>query len=128
MLDLIESDLEGVDENRPYEWEDVVDTQHNVSRFTRSMWIALLILALFNSAQLVTVVNGFGVGPVQDAAVALAGTWNDQMKKNNLDAPVAEIRGGVEALKNMSWSAFSDFTIQRRHVQDLHGPIDETSG
>lgn len=117
MLDLIDSDLEGRPEDRPLEWEDVVDTQHNVSRFTRSMWIAIFILALFNSAQLVTVVNGFGVGPVQDAAVALAGTWNDQMEKNDLDAPVAEIRSGVEALKNMTWSVFSDFTIQSRREQ-----------
>ncbi len=128
MLDLIDSDLEGRPEDRPPEWEEVIDTQRNVSRFTRSMWIAVFILALFNSAQLVTVVNGFSVGPVQNTAVALASTWNDQMEKNGLNAPVAVVRDGVEVLRNMTWSIFSDFTIQRRSVEDLHGSIDEASG
>lgn len=79
------------------------ETHRQVSRFTYAMWVAVVILALFNSAQLMTVVNGLSVGPVQDAVVALSTTWNEQTEKNGLDKPVAHVRRSLQSLRDLSW-------------------------
>lgn len=79
-------------------------TRSNVARFTRAMWIAAVLLLLFNSQGLVTYVNGWGVGPVQDTVVALATTWNDQMEKNGLTRPAALVRSAIERWRNSSWN------------------------
>ena len=78
-------------------------TRTSVARFLRAMWIAMVLLLLFNSNQLVTYVNGFSVGPVQDATVALATTWNEQMEKNGMARFVTAIRERVAVLRNTGW-------------------------
>lgn len=117
MLDLL--DDTAVDDDR-LETVRIADleredrTRRSVSRFGRAMWIAVVMLLLFSSGQLVTVVNGFGVGPVQDAAVAMAATWNEQMEKNGLSAPVATVRAFVERLRNAGWSELRDNSVELR--------------
>lgn len=110
MLDLFD-DLEMADDRiqavRVIDLEREVATRNNVASFTRAMWIAVAMLLLFNSAGLVDVVNGFGVGPVQDAAVAMATTWNDQMEKNGLPKIVAAVRSEVEHARNATWGEFT---------------------
>lgn len=101
-------------------------TRTNVARFTRAMWIAVFILLLFNSSALVTVVNGFGVGPVQDTAVALATTWNDQMEKNGLSNMVATIHEAVERARNAGWSEIG--IAGPREGASLRGPLMEEKG
>lgn len=107
MLDLLD-DRNRADERvaavRAADLEDETVTRGNVALFSRAMWIAVLMLLLLNSAALVTVVNGFGVGPVQDAVVALSATWNEQMEKNGLSRPGIVIREAVERWRNVGWA------------------------
>ena len=105
MLDLIDH----TEEDERVEAVSIADrlreqeTRGNVVRFICAMWIAVAILLLFNSDRLMTVVNGFGVGPVQNTTVAMARTWNEQMEANGLDRLVATIRAIVEDLRDVSW-------------------------
>jgi hypothetical protein len=108
--------------------ENEAETRRNVGRFTCAMWIAAFLLLLFNSGQLITVVNGFGVGPAQDTVVALATTWNEQMEKNGLSKPVDVVRGWVIGLRDLEWSAFSSAPKVDRGADVLRGPQDGTPG
>ncbi|MEN6542722.1 hypothetical protein [Parvibaculum sp.] len=117
MLDLLDgttTDDDRLETVRIADLEREETTRRSVARFARAMWIALAMLLLFSSGQLVTVVNGFGVGPVQDAAVALAATWNEQAEKNGLSAPVAAIRTFVERLRGAAWSELRDSSVELR--------------
>lgn len=125
MLDLIDIANDGADEDAEYAaWRIEGETQANVGRFVRVMWISLAILAMFNSAQLVNVVNGFGVGPVQDTIVAVTTTWNEQMERNRLDQPVAMIRNTVLRLHDLHWSELQVSQERSRGTQALRGPQD----
>ncbi|MFZ3034663.1 MAG: hypothetical protein WA138_11700 [Parvibaculum sp.] len=127
MLDLIERKAENdEDEELGLTWADIIDTHANIGRFTRAMWIAVLLLAMFNSGQLVTVVNGLAVGPVQNAVVVLVTTWNDQMEKNKLNEPVAMVRDAVQQLRGATWRNSDDGS--GRGVEILRGPVGGTSG
>ena len=127
MLDLIERNAENDEgDEQGLTWEDIVDTHANVGRFTRAMWIAVFLLAVFNSAQLVTVVNGFAVGPVQNAIVALVATWNDQMEKNRLNEPMALVREGVQDLRGATWGSADEDS--ERGAEILRGPIGGAKG
>ena len=107
MLDLlhdIETEVEGGWEAASRaELRQAEETRRSVARFTRAMWISVFILLFFNSSQLVTFVNGFEVGPVQDAVVALSNTWDEQMQKNGLTEPAAAIRAEMEDLQATGW-------------------------
>jgi len=107
MLDLIDPRSDHLQIRSVEEaWEKEIRTQRETSRFARVMWIAIFVLALLNSASLVNVVNGFGVGAAQDTAVAMADTWNDQMHKRGLDEPAVLIRNAVQRLHDLTWSDF----------------------
>lgn len=127
MLDLIERKAENDEaEEQGLTWADIIDTHDNIGRFTRAMWIAVFLLAVFNSAQLVTVVNGFDVGPVQNAVVALVTTWNDQMEKNKLNEPVAMVRDVMQELRGATWSSPDDASDRGASV--LRGALDQGRG
>ena len=127
MLDLIDRKAENDEaEEEGLTWADIIDTHNNIGRFTRAMWIAVFLLAIFNSAQLVTVVNGFSVGPVQDAVVALVATWNDQMEKNKLNEPVAFVRDAVQQLRGATWGKSDDGS--ERGAEILRGPVGGANG
>ncbi|KAB7740700.1 hypothetical protein F2P47_06520 [Parvibaculum sedimenti] len=117
MLDLLDDgnvDDDRLEAVRVADMERDEVTRRSVARFARAMWIVVALLLLFNSGQLITVVNGFGVGPVQDAAVALSTTWNEQMEKNGLAKPVAVIRAFVERLRGAGWSEVHDGAVELR--------------
>ncbi|HEX7777160.1 MAG TPA: hypothetical protein VF449_11610 [Parvibaculum sp.] len=108
--------------------EAAAETRRNVGRFSRAMWVAAFILLLFNSGQLVTVVNGFGVGPVQDTVVAVVATWNAQMEKTGLAKPVQEIRDYMERMRDESWAELQAATRPSHNERGaaLRGPLDES--
>lgn len=128
MLDLIEDANDDAGDEAEYAaWRIEGETQRNVGRFVRVMWITLAVLALFNSAQLVNVVNGFGVGPVQDTIVAVTATWNEQMEKNKLDQPAVVIRNTVLHLHDLKWSALHVSVVRAPAAQVLRGLQDQKS-
>jgi len=132
MLDLlhdIETEVEGGWEAASRtELHKAEQTRRGVARFTRAMWIAAFILLFFNSAQLITYVNGFEVGPVQDAVVALANTWDEQMRKNGFTAPAAAIRAGMDDLQAMGWEELrAGIPVMQRGLAVIRGQKDEDS-
>jgi hypothetical protein len=130
MIDLLQTEqTEETGALTEVQWRAAADTQRNVLRFACAMWIAALVLALFNSGQLVNVVNGLGVGPVQDTVVALAATWDEQMDKNGLNQPVELVRGAVSRLHDMTWQELGAASTESRGAQSLRGPaIDGAEG
>ncbi len=107
--------------------EAEAETRRNAGRFGRAMWVVVLLLLLFNSGQLVIVVNGFGVGPVQDTIVAMAATWNARMEKIGLARPIENVRDFVNRMRDASWddvraAAHPDAP---RQGAALRGPLDE---
>lgn len=129
MLDLFDERRSGANEGGTVPLANLdreATTRRSVALFTRAMWIAVFLLFLFNSNGLVTVVNGFGVGPVQDATVALAATWNEQMEKNGLTRVGATIRAAVARARDAGWS---ELAIGRRTgASTLRGPLAEENG
>ena len=126
MLDLIERKAENDEaEEQGLTWADIIDTHNNIARFTRAMWIAAFLLALFHSNQLVTAVNGFAVGPIQNAVVAVVTTWNDQMDRNKLNEPVAMVRDVMQQLRGATWRSEDD---PERGATILRGPLDQGRG
>ena len=83
--------------------EEDRETERCVSRFIWAMWIAVAILLAFNSGRLVTYVNGFDVGPVQDAVVSLAAGWNEHMKNAGATRLSVYLQAHVEWLRDLSW-------------------------
>lgn len=131
MLDLIEPDYgteDGAELVTVFGLEREAETRRNVGRFTRALWIATFVLLLFNSGQLINVVNGFGVGPVQDTVVALATTWNEQMEKTGLAKPVQMIRVWMIELRDATWDDFSSEPAVRRGAGPLRGSQDAAAG
>ncbi len=131
MLDLIEPDYQAEEKAEiitVFGLEREAETRRNVGRFTRALCIAAFVLLLFNSGQLITVVNGFGVGPVQDTVVALATTWNDQMEKTGLAKPVAVIRVWVINMRDATWDELSSQPEVKRGAGPLRGSQDAAAG
>lgn len=131
MLDLIERNHEEeakADTITVFGLANEAETRRNAGRFMRAMWVAAFMLLLFNSGQLVTVVNGLGVGPIQDTVVAMAATWNEQMEKNGLTKPVEIVRGWVIRLRDMSWSEVRFPHGEERGAELLRGPQDGVRG
>ena len=130
MLDLIDPHAEHAQTHSVEEaWAKEIQTQAQVGRFTRVMWITVFVLALLNSAALVNVVNvvnGFSVGAVQDTVVAMADTWNEQMHKRGLDEPATVIRNGVLWLHDRTWSDLKS-SGNDRGAHLLRGPAPEGS-
>ena len=126
MLDLLqdfETEVEGGWEAASKaELHQAEETRRAVARFTCVMWLSAFLLLFFNSAQLVTYVNGFEVGPVQDAVVALGHTWDGQMRKNGLTEPVAAIRAEMDELRAMGWEELrAEFPAMERAIAAFRG-------
>jgi len=83
---------------------DERETMRSVRRFTWAMWISVVVLLFLNSGQLVTYVNGFDVGPVEDAVVALSTTWDAQMEKAGVTRVSQSIHETVSMLRSLTWS------------------------
>ena len=107
MLDLlreIERELGGhPDEVSEAERIDDAATRRAVGRVLRAFAVVVALLLAFSSEQLVTWVNGFEVGPVQDRVVAASTTWNALMEEGGLAMPAEAVRAEVNELRGMSW-------------------------
>lgn len=137
MLDLIreiETDLEdGWEAASRVELQTAEHTRRAVARFTRAMWITLAILLVFNSERLVTWVNGFGVGPVQDTVVALSVAWDEQMLKRGFTELSVAARSKVDALRGASWAEVevrvdSERSRSREGARMLRGMLGDGPG
>lgn len=129
MLDLFDERRNGEDKDGAVPIADLdreAATRRSVARFTRAAWIVVFLLLVFNSNNLVIVVNGFGVGPVENTTVALATTWNEQMEKNGLTKVVVTIREAMERARNASWSELT--SGPRNGASTLRGPLAEENG
>jgi len=107
MLDLLhnmERDLGGrPDELNEAERIDAAATRRAVGRVLRALALVVALLFVFSSEQLVTWVNGFEVGPVQDRVVAASAAWNVLMADTGLTVPAEAVRAEVNELRGMSW-------------------------
>lgn len=107
MLDLlreIERELGGhPDEVTEAERIDAAATRRAVGRVLRALAVVVALLFVFSSERLVTWVNGFEVGPVQDRVVAASSAWNALMGESGLTVPAEAVRTEVNDLRGMSW-------------------------
>ncbi|MDZ4379809.1 MAG: hypothetical protein U0942_00540 [Parvibaculum sp.] len=107
MLDLlreIERELGGhPDELNEAERRDAAATRRAVARVVRALAVVVALLLAFSSEQLVTWVNGFEVGRVQDRVVAASAAWNALMEESGLTVPAGTVRAEVDELRGMSW-------------------------
>jgi len=102
------------------------ETDRCANRFIWAMWISVAILLVFNSERLVTYVNGFDVGPVQDAVVSLATGWNEHMKNAGATDASIYLQENVEWLKALSWDEVevrAQETRAREATQLLRGML-----
>ncbi len=95
--------------------------------------VAAALLLAFNSQSLVTWVNGFEVGPVQDTIVSLAARWNGQMEEQGLDTPAKTVRGEVNEARNMDWAEVerwleNEQARSREGARLLRGMLSEDRG
>tara|TARA_R110002110_G_scaffold168566_7_gene370108 strand:+ start:5568 stop:5981 length:414 start_codon:yes stop_codon:yes gene_type:complete len=137
MLDLIhdiETRLEGGDgaELSP-DRQEAKETRRSVARMSRALSLTVALFIVFSSARLVTWVNGFEVGPVQNAIVALSATWNEQMERNGLSAPEALLREGMSELRRTTWEEVRErVESERAKTEDatrlLRGMISDRKG
>ena len=107
MLDLlreIERELGGhPDEVSEAERIDAAATHRAVGRVLRAFAVVVALLFVFSSERLVTWVNGFEVGPVQDRVVAASSAWNALMGESGLPVPAEAVRTEGNDLRGMSW-------------------------
>lgn len=136
MLDLLR-DIEGELEEDREASHDVLQkaeqTRQSVARVARALWIAVVLLLVFSSDRLEEWVNGFEVGPVQNAVVALSSTWNTEMTKNGFDMPAAGVRKEVNELRATNWMQVRQrFDSERTRTRDgaklLRGMLSDRQG
>lgn len=137
MLDLlrdIENELDdGWEAASRAELKDAEETRRAVARVARAFAIVVVLLLVFSSGRLVTWVNGFEVGPLQNAVVALSSTWHEQMSKNGFDAPAHYMDEGIAELCRTEWSEVrSRLDGERARTRDgarlLRGMMNDRQG
>lgn len=137
MLDLlheIERELGGhPEEMNEAERLDALETRRNVRRMLVALALTTLLLLAFSSERLVTWVNGFDVGPVQDAVVSASTRWNDFMAGAGLTAPAEAVRTEVDALHATDWPEVRLWIERERArtqegVRLLRGAVSESRG
>lgn len=79
------------------------ETSQSVRRMGLTLLLSSLLLLALNSEQLVTWVNGFEVGPVQDRIVAFSTTWNERMAEAGLTQPAEAAREDVNRARQVNW-------------------------
>jgi len=135
MLDLIreiETDLEdGWEAASRVELQTAEHTRRAVARFARALWIATALLLVLNSERLVTWTNGFGVGPVQNAVVALSAAWDEQMQQTGFGTFSAAARDRIDEWRMKRWSDV-EIRLDKQDVRDgarlLRGMLGEETG
>lgn len=79
------------------------ETTRSVRRMGLTLFLSVLLLLALNSGQLVTWVNGFDVGPVQDRIVAFSSVWNEKMTEAGLTQPAEAAREDVNRARQVNW-------------------------
>lgn len=79
------------------------ETVRSVRRMGLTLFLTVLLLLALNSGQLVTWVNGFDVGPVQDRIVGLSASWNEWMEKAGFTEPSEAARENVNNARQVNW-------------------------
>ncbi|MBO6635981.1 MAG: hypothetical protein JJ937_15795, partial [Parvibaculum sp.] len=131
--DLLHHEREGDEYGEEVESLHEAETRRSVMRMSIALVVASVLLLAFNSQSLVTWVNGFEVGPVQDAVVSLAARWNGEMEEQGLDAPAKTVRGEVNEARNMDWSEVqrwleNEQARSREGARLLRGMLSEERG
>lgn len=79
------------------------ETTRSVRRMGLTLLLSALLLLALNSDQLVTWVNGFDVGPVQDRIVVFSTSWNEKMTEAGLTQPAEAAREDVNRARQVNW-------------------------
>lgn len=137
MLDLLqdmERELGGhPDELNEVERLEALETQRNVRRMLLALMLATLLLLVFNSERLVTWVNGFEVGPVQDAVVSASAEWNELMGGAGLATPAETMHTEMDDIRATDWAEVRRWIEResartREGVRLLRGAVPDNRG
>lgn len=133
MLDLLHHEWTEEEYREESEQHLAAETRRSVRRMSLALAVAAVLLLAFNSRSLVTWVNGFEVGPVQDTVVSLASGWNGQMEEKGLDAPARTVRGEVDEARSMDWAEVrrwleNESARSREGARLLRGMLSEERG
>lgn len=79
------------------------ETVRAVRRMALTLFLTVLMLLVLNSERLVTWVNGFEVGPVQDRIVGLSAGWNAWMEEAGFTQPTEAARENVNNARQVNW-------------------------
>jgi hypothetical protein len=96
------------------------ETRASVRRLMVALLLSAVILLVFNSERLVTLVNGFEVGPVQDVVVTCVTAWNELMVDTGLTAPSHAVREDVNQLRQTDWVQIRRW-IERERARTQEG-------
>lgn len=116
--------------------DDDADAQseRETVRAVRRMGLTLLLttsmLLVLNSGHLVTWVNGFEVGPVQDRIVGVSASWNAWMEEAGLTQPTEAARENVNNARQVNWDEVRRWIEQeqarsREGARALRGMVGE---
>ncbi|MEQ8327912.1 hypothetical protein [Parvibaculum sp.] len=133
MLDLLHHERDDDEYAEEAQALQEAETRRSVMRMSFALVVAAALLLAFNSQSLVTWVNGFEVGPVQDTIVSLAARWNGQMEEQGLDTPAKTVRGEVNEARNMDWAEVerwleNEQARSREGARLLRGMLSEDRG
>lgn len=96
------------------------ETRASVRRLTIALLLSVVILLVFHSERLGTLVNGFEVGPVQDVVVTRATAWNELMAEAGLTTPSRAVREDVNQLRQTDWVQIRRW-IERERARTQEG-------
>jgi hypothetical protein len=136
MLDLlheIERELAGHPEEEVSEAERlaVVETRRSFRRMLQALALATVLLLFFSSERLVTWVNGFEVGSVQDAIVSVSTDWHSLMADAGFTVPAETVRAELDELYGADWAELRrrierERTRTRDGVRFLRGAVPDS--
>lgn len=104
------------------DWDGERETHHQAGRVRRAFVLSVLLLVLFHSSALVSLVRELPVGPVEDGIVALAETWHGQMEKNGFTDPGIRVRDWVRELRTIDWAGIGVWLNGEQDVETIAGP------
>lgn len=106
------------------------ETVRAVRRMGLTLLLTTLMLLVLNSGHLVTWVNGFEVGPVQDRIVGLSASWDEWMEEAGLTQPTEAARENVNNARQVNWDEVRRWIEQeqarsREGARALRGMVGE---
>ncbi|MEP2827873.1 hypothetical protein [Parvibaculum sp.] len=108
MLDLlhkIEREISGdPEEVSEAERLAALESRRSFLRMLQALALVVVLLLFFSSERLVRWVNGFEVGPVQDAIVSVSTDWHSLMADAGFTAAAETVRAELDELHGADWS------------------------